>query len=267
VIGDPVRHSLSPAIHNAAFAALGLDWTYVALPVADGDAPVAIAGARALGIRGLSVTMPHKAAVVPALDGLSDTAAALGAVNCIVADGGRLVGHNTDGDGFVQGLSADLAVEPGGRRCVVVGTGGAARAVVRSLAAAGAASVVVVGRDAGRAATAAALAGRAGTTASFEDLVAELATAELVVNTTPIGMAASPGVPFPVEALSSAVAVADLVYHPIDTDLVRACRAAGVPASNGLGMLVHQAAAAFELWTGEAAPIDVMTRAALAELA
>ena len=89
----------------------------------------------------------------------------------------------------------------------------------------------------------------------------------MVVNATPIGMAASPGVPFPVEALSSAVAVADLVYHPIDTDLVRACRAAGVPASNGLGMLVHQAAAAFELWTGEAAPIDVMTRAALGELA
>jgi shikimate dehydrogenase len=267
VIGDPVRHSLSPALHNAGFAELGLDWVFVALPVAEGDAPAAIDGVRALGIRGLSVTMPHKEAILPALDDLSETAAALRAVNCIVADGRRLVGHNTDGTGFVRGLRADLGVDPAGRRCVVVGTGGAARAVTQALAAAGAGSVVVAGRDAGRTAAAAAVAGDVGATVSLDEVVSELGGAELVVNATPIGMQASPGVPFPVEALTRSTPVVDLVYHPIETDLVRACRGAGVPVANGLAMLVHQAAAAFELWTGEPAPVDVMTAAALAELA
>ncbi|HVT76801.1 MAG TPA: shikimate dehydrogenase, partial [Acidimicrobiales bacterium] len=143
VIGDPVRHSLSPAIHNAAFAEAGLDWVFVAFEVADGEAPTAIAGARALGIDGLSVTMPHKATVIEALDRLSPTAAALGAVNAIVREGTEFVGHSTDGAGLIDSLAYDEGFAVAGKKCAVLGAGGAARAVILALADAGAEEVVV----------------------------------------------------------------------------------------------------------------------------
>ncbi|MFM7062206.1 MAG: shikimate dehydrogenase family protein, partial [Actinomycetes bacterium] len=126
VIGDPVRHSRSPAIHNAAFAATGLDWVYVAFEVHAGAGADAVRAMEVLGIEGLSVTMPHKADVAGAVDELSDDAAALGAVNCVVRRDGRTVGHSTDGDGFLWGLQDDLALDPVGLRCVVLGAGGAA---------------------------------------------------------------------------------------------------------------------------------------------
>ena len=168
VIGDPVRHSLSPAIHNAAFAAAGLDWTFVAFPVGSGHAGAAVSGMRALGVRGLSVTMPHKADVIPFLDRLSPTAQALEAVNCVYRDpddDGVLVGDNTDGAGFIGGLRTDFGLDPSGCRCVVLGAGGAARAVVLALAEAGAHAVQVVNRSPDRAERAAALAGPAGSVA------------------------------------------------------------------------------------------------------
>ena len=132
VIGDPVRHSLSPAIHNAAFAAAGLDWVYVAFEVPAGRAADAIRAMDVLGIDGLSVTMPHKADVAAAVDSCTPDALALGAVNCVVRRHGRTTGHSTDGDGFLWGLQDDLSVDPSGLRCVVLGAGGAARAVVRA---------------------------------------------------------------------------------------------------------------------------------------
>ena len=125
----------------------------------------------------------------------------------------------------------------------------------------------MAGRDADRTAAAAALAGDVGSAVSLDDVAAELGSSDLVVNATPVGMHASPGVPFRVEAVAAPAVVVDLVYHPVETELVRACRAAGLPVANGLGMLVHQAAAAFELWTGESAPVDVMAAAALDQLA
>ena len=146
VIGHPVGHSRSPALANAAFRAAGLDWTMVAFDVAEGAAEAAIHGVRALGIGGLMVTMPHKAAVIPALDSLTPTARALHAVNSISWVDGALVGHNTDGEGLVSSLRHDTGLEVAGRRCVVVGAGGAARSVVHALAGAGAAEVVVVNR-------------------------------------------------------------------------------------------------------------------------
>lgn len=256
-----MRHSLSPAIHNAAFAAAGLDWVYVAFEVPDGGAPGAVEAMRALGLGGMSVTMPHKAAVVPALDRCEGAAAVLGVVNCIVPDGGALVGHNTDGEGFLRGLRADFDLDPSGARCAVLGAGGAARAVVLALAEAGADHIDVVGRDRVRAEACADLAPSVARVAGA-DVVAD---ADLVVNATPVGMGepADRGLtPVPGSALSEGQVVADLVYHPAETALMRAAAATGARTSNGLSMLVHQAAVAFELWTGAQAPVEAMARAA-----
>lgn len=261
VIGDPVRHSLSPVLHNAGFRALGLDWVYVAFEVGAGGVAAAVAGARALGVAGLNVTMPHKAAVAAAVDRLTPAAEALGAVNTVVRAGGELVGDNTDGEGFVASLVADHGFEVGGRRCLVVGAGGAARAVTWALAGAGAAEVVVVARRHEQAAAAASLAGGVGTVGSAEDA----GRADLVVNATPIGMghtgACAPHLPVDPTLLGAGQLVVDLVYDPLTTPFVAAARARGALAANGLGMLLHQAALAFRLWTGDEAPIDVMSSA------
>jgi shikimate dehydrogenase len=254
VIGDPVRHSQSPAIYNAAFAALGLDWVFVAFEVPDGQAVAALDGARRLGIDWLSVTMPHKTAVAHAVDRLSDDARALGAVNCVVRDGDALVGHNTDGPGFIRALHAELGVDPGGRACAVVGAGGAARAVVLALARASAASVLVVNRTPSRAEAAAELAGARGVVGTEADL----ASVDLVVNATPRGMAHDPGLPFDPDVLRTGQVVADLIYQPAETALLAAARARGLPVMNGLGMLVHQAAVQLEHATGAAPPVGVM---------
>lgn len=259
VIGSPVRHSRSPAIHNAAFRALGLDWTYLAFDVAAGDASRAIDAMRALGLGGLSVTMPHKDAVVDLVDELTDDARRLGAVNCVTPRSGRLIGDNTDGAGFIASL-ADAGVSVGGRSCVVLGAGGAARAVILALARSGAASVTVVNRTAARAEQAAALAGRVGRVGTAD----EVAGADLVVNATSVGMGGSTDTPFDVALLRTdpPAVVADLVYVPLETPLLAAASAAGAVTVDGLGMLVHQAAVAFESWTGVAAPVDVMRAAA-----
>lgn len=260
VIGDPIGHSLSPAIHNAAFAALGLDWVYVALPTPQGAAEQAVHGMRALGIRGLSVTMPHKEQVIAALDELTADAARLGAVNCITRNGDRLVGDSTDGAGFVAGLDADFDFDPQGATCVVLGAGGAARSVVLALARAGARSIGVVNRTVARAEQAAALAGPVGAAMPVD----AVAGADLVVNATPLGMdrgGAGPELPCDPELLAPGQIVAELIYHPLETPLMRAALARGCRTSNGTSMLVFQAAVAFEAWTGADAPIAAMAAA------
>jgi shikimate dehydrogenase len=267
VIGHPVRHSLSPVLHNAAFAAVGLDWVYLALDVAPGQAAAAVDGMRALGIDGLNVTMPHKADVAAAVDRLAPAAETLGAVNTVAREGTVLVGHNTDGEGFLRALAVDENVDVTGMRCVVVGAGGAARAVVLALAGAGAADVVVAARRPEAAELAAALApgvARAGT-------AEEIDGADLVVNATPVGMdnvvGIDPGaLPLDPARLGPGQVVVDLVYDPLVTPLVAAARERGAVAVNGVGMLLHQAAAAFRLWTNEEAPVGAMSAALLAEL-
>lgn len=262
VIGDPVGHSLSPLLHNTAFAALGLDWVSVGFPVPAGAAGDAVAGMRALGIAGLSVTMPHKEAVAALVDRRTPVATRLGAVNCVAREGDALVGVSTDGAGFLAALRRGASFEPAGRRCVVVGAGGAARAVVLALAEGGADEVVVVNRSAARAARAAALAGDRGRVGRPEDA----AGADLVVDATPAGMAGSaaeaasplvdPGV------LGPGQVVADLVYHPPATPWLEAAARRGATPVGGLGMLVHQAATQLERWTGMAPPVEAMWRAA-----
>ena len=262
VIGSPIRHSLSPAIHNAGFAAAGLDWTFLAFEVAEPDIAAALDGMRALGIVGLSVTMPHKTAVAQFVDVLTPEAADLAAVNCVTRlSDGRLEGHNTDGPGFLDALRAETGFDPEGRRCVVVGAGGAARAVVRSLSGAGAAEVVVVNRSRAAAERAIALApgcGRVGE-ASF------IADAELVVNATPLGMDGR-SMPFDIELIGAGQTVVDLIYHPDRTPLLEGATARGATAINGLGMLIHQAGHAWSRWTGGPAPLAAMEHAVRAAL-
>ena len=267
VIGDPVRHSLSPTIHNAAFQALGLDWVYLALPVPAGEGAAAITAMRTLGIDGLNVTMPHKAGVLPALDRLSPTATALQAVNTVHRLGDELHGESTDGAGFLDALRHDEGFDPADRRAVVFGAGGAARAVVQALGAAGAADIAIVNRTAAKAQAAATLApdgiARHGDERDVDD-------ADLVVNATPIGMAGTAtedAVLLDPHRLRPGQLVVDLVYHPLRTPLLAAAKERGAVPVTGLGMLIHQAAHAFRLWTGEDPPLEVMSAAALSALA
>jgi shikimate dehydrogenase len=220
--------------------------------------------------------MPHKAAVAEALDRCTPVAARLGSVNTVVRTAGGLEGHSTDGEGFVRALRRDEGFDPAGARCLVVGAGGAARAVVLALAEAGAASVTVAARRPEAAVVAAALAGSVGRTGSVE----EADGCDLVVNATPVGMEAEvvdlpaagpsgnggPALAVPAHALGPGQLVADLVYQPIRTPLVEEARRRGATAVNGLGMLIHQAALAFRLWTGEDPPLEVLSAAAVAEL-
>jgi shikimate dehydrogenase len=269
VIGDPVGHSLSPALHNAAFAALGLDWVYVAFPVPAGSGAEAVVAMRVLGLAGLSVTMPHKADVVAALDRLGPTAAALGVVNTISwASGADLVGDSTDGDGFLDALVGDDGFDPTGRRCVVLGAGGAARAVTLALAGRHAASVAVAARRPEASAASAGLAGDAGwALAPGEALLEEIAKADLLVNATPVGMGGD-GLPFGLDpsVLRPDHMVVDLVYAPATTPLLAAARRRGAATANGIGMLIHQAARQVEIWTGRPAPVEAMSAAAVAAL-
>ena len=263
VIGDPVRHSRSPVIHNAGFRALDLDWAYLAFEVPAGSVPEALAAVRLLGIEGLNVTMPHKADVAVAVDRLSPVADALGAVNTVVREGDELVGENTDGAGFLRSL-ADEAFDPAGRSAVVLGAGGAGRAVIHALAGAGA-DVVVVARRPEAAATAAELGARIGD-------MAAIGAADLVVNATPVGMHGvtglhhEPQLPFDPTVLHAGQLVVDLIYEPLVTPLLDAAKQRGAAAVNGVGMLLHQAALAFELWTGQPAPLPAMSAALLASL-
>lgn len=251
---------MSPVVHNAAFVELGLDWVLVALEVTPGRLGAAVDGWRALGVAGASVTMPHKETVLGHLDEVTEEAAVLGAVNCVVVDGDRLVGHNTDGAGFTAAMSGSgsRAVAATAGQVVILGTGGAARAVARAVAVAGAAGVRIVSRSPERARAAADALGT-GVEAGVADDVAD---ADLVVNATPVGMPDHPGLPCPVGMLRPEAVAVDLVYHPLRTDWLTACAGRGLEVANGVPMLVHQAAIAFELWTRMTPPTEVMMRAA-----
>ena len=272
IIGDPVTHSMSPVMQNAAFQAANLDYAYVAFPVS-GDDILRCAGAvRTLGIRGLNVTVPHKVAIMSTLDEIDSLAGHVGAVNTIVNDGGKLTGYNTDGPGFMRAL-AGAGLNVAGKAVVLLGAGGAARAVAYSLAEDGA-RLTILNRSVTRAE---ALAREISATrndhvgyAPLERacLAEKLAAAEILVNTTSVGM--SPDVdatPCPQDLLRENLAVCDIVYHPLQTRLLREADAAGATTIGGAEMLIYQGAQAFELWTGVSAPVEVMRRAVMERLA
>ena len=265
LIGWPVEHSVSPPMQNAAFRALGLDWCYVALPVQPARVKEALAGVWALGLRGINVTVPHKQAVVSLVDELTPAARVIGAVNTVLVREDRLIGHNTDAGGFLRAVrETGLAVE--GCSALVLGAGGAARAVVYALASVSA-QVTILNRSLDRARSLAhdlgAIDPGARLSAGPLDAAAlqrEAPRADLIVQTTPLGMwphiESTPWVeevPYPSGAL-----LFDLVYNPRETRLMQWARRAGAKASHGLGMLVHQGAEAFKMWTGQEPPIEVM---------
>jgi shikimate dehydrogenase len=265
IIGWPVEHSLSPVIHNAAFEAMNMHWIYVPLPVEPGHLEEALAGLGALGFVGANVTMPHKSEAAKLADTLSEDSNRLGAVNTLVAEGGRLHGHDTDVAGFDRFLRLDAGFEPAGRSALIFGAGGAARACALALARAGLGSLTVAVRDLSRADQ------LRGSLEGFETDLSVVAfdgateeRFDLVVNATPLGIH---GEDLPAPILDLGSLVVDLLYSPTLTPIQVAARAAGGAAFGGLGLLLNQAAISFELWTGQQPPLDVMSAAALAELA
>lgn len=275
IVGWPVEHSFSPAMHNAAFAALELDYVYVPFPVPPSNLPGAVTAVRDLGLAGVNVTIPHKTAVLPLLDELSREARLTGAVNTIVNRSGRLIGDNTDGKGFLRSLVENAKFLPSGKTALILGAGGAARALAIELALAGAKKLVITNRSQERAAE---LAGfiteKTGVKAEivpwpagrFETIPGEaLLEADLVVQATPLGMYPNDvsAVPLPFELFRPGQVACDLVYNPVETIFLKRAARAGATVVDGLGMLLYQGALSFEMWTGVAAPLEVMRDALL----
>ncbi len=261
VIGSPVRHSLSPAMHNAVFEATGIDWRFTRFDLVDGGVPAALAAMPVLDIGGYAVTMPHKEAAAAAVDEVDPVAQALDSVNTVVLrPDGSTYGASTDGAGLVAWVEAS-GVAVAGQPVVVLGAGAAARSIVDALGRAGAADIVIVNRTQRTAEQAAELsaAARAGGADSIAD-------ARLVVNATSVGMGTD-DCPLDPALLHARHAVADIVYHPLDTALLRAARAAGAQPIDGLGMLVYQAVEQEALWTGHRPDPSLMRSAAERALA
>jgi shikimate dehydrogenase len=277
IIGYPLDHSMSPPLHNAGFAALGLDIRYEAWPIRMEDLPATVERLRGEEMLGISVTVPYKQAVMPLLDEIDSAADAIGSVNTLVRRGRTLVGYNTDKDGFVRSLR-EAGCEPSGMRALVLGAGGTERAVAYGLLEAGVASITLAARNPDRLNAAAdhLEATRPGPAAirriGFDEaaLVAAAQSAGLVVNTTPVGMrhsAQEHESALPAAALRAGLWVADVVYNPLETVLLRQAREAGAHTVDGLGMLVYQGVAQQVLWTGREPPGDIMREAALAAMA
>lgn len=267
VIGYPVKHSLSPAMQNAAFHALKLNWVYLAFEVPPERLREAVSGMKGLGIRGLNATIPHKEALLPVLDDLTEAARQIGAVNTLFWDEDRLVGDNTDAEGFLCALQ-EAGFEPQNARALVVGAGGSARAIVYALKQAGAA-IHLCNRSLDKARP---LGDTFGIDSIYplelERLRPILSTIDLVVNCTSLGMEPDTGSlpPIPLEALPSHAWVNDLVYRPPRTRFLQYAESLGLNVLGGLDMLLYQGAAAFTRWTGETAPLDTMKQALVSAL-
>lgn len=265
IIGYPVEHSLSPLIHNAAFQALSLNWCYLPLPVKKTELAAALQGLVALSFAGANITMPHKEAAVPFLDEVGSYARMVGAVNTIRVEEGRLIGFNTDGRGFITALEHDAGYDPKEKHAIVVGAGGAARAIAVSLSLSEIKRLTIVNRTLKRAQELYQLISQHFPSLHVEplaldrDLSEVFETAHFIVNATPVGMPPHQDeTPFPTEWIKPSHLVCDLVYYPRETLLLRLAKEKGAQSLDGLGMLLYQAAASFEIWTDKEAPVEVM---------
>ena len=269
-----MRHSCSPQMHNAAFAELGLDFIYVPFEVPPEQLGAAVAAVRALGMPGVNVTIPHKGGVAQLVDELDESAAVLEAVNTICACGGKLIGYNTDAEGFARSL-AEAGETFEAADVAIIGGGGGARAVAWAAATRNARSIVVVGRTLPKAEAVAELVNRAAgrQTATAVPLATHaeesIRGSDIVIDTTSVGMHPHADVAPVIDPtwISSHQLVVDIVYNPADTVLLKAARERGARTVSGLGMLVHQGAIAFEMWTGQAAPVATMRQALVDALA
>jgi shikimate dehydrogenase len=273
LIGDPVAHTMSPVMHNAAFTELALDYVYLPFRVSPEDLPRAVSGLKALNAIGFNVTIPHKVVVVPLLDEIDPLAERIGAVNTVVNESGVLKGYNTDASGFLRAL-LESGIEPGGKSIVLLGAGGAARAIAYILAERQTGLTILNRReelDWAREIARNIKKDLGNEVKVFELLVGHLAAAlekaDVLVNATSVGM--SPGSdisPVPAELIRPGLAVMDIVYNPVRTKLLRDAAGAGAMTVAGLDMLVWQGALAFEKWTGRQAPFNLMKKVALNEL-
>ncbi len=262
VVGHPVGHSLSPRMHNASFAATGLDYVYVPLDVRPEVLPTAVNGLRALGFRGFNVTMPHKEAILPLLDGLDEAAALTGAVNTVVVEEDGLRGTNTDGSGFVEACE-EAGVGLDGARVLLVGAGGAAASIAAAFCDEGIGELHIVNRNPEHAATLADKLREAGKRVEIEahpiGVLDGTVRAPIVVNTTPLGMRDGDPLPLPPEYLDGDTALVDAVYRPgAETALVRQARERGANVVTGQRMLLYQGVLAQRLWTGRQPNVEVM---------
>ncbi|MDS3859344.1 shikimate dehydrogenase [Thermosynechococcaceae cyanobacterium BACA0444] len=274
VIGYPVKHSLSPVIHNAALESLELDYVYLPFPIAPGDLAAALPGMLAIGVQGFNITIPHKQGIIPFLKSVSPLVDQVGAVNTVKREAGAWIGTNTDVAGFLAPLQA-LNLNWSNQTGLLLGCGGAARAVVVACWQLGLAELIVSGRD---------LAKLQVFQASWQDILpprflkiipwgawaGELAAVALVVNSTPLGMAPeinqSPLTPADLDQLPAAAILYDLIYTPNPTQLLAWGQERGLKTIDGLEMLIQQGAAAFQWWLGQPAPVDVMRAQAWARL-
>ncbi len=265
LIGDPVGHSLSPAMHNAAFAADGLDFVYVALNVGVDDLPAAVTGAAALGLRGFNVTMPHKRAMIPLVDELDEGADISGAVNTVVIEGRTLRGFNTDGPGMVEACR-EVGIKLEGQAVMLLGAGGAAASIAAAFCDEGIGKLHIVNRNPEHAATLADKLREAGKSAEIEvqptGALDRSVRAPIIVNTTPLGMRDGDPLPLPPKYLDGGAAVVDAVYRPgAETEIVRRARARGATVVTGSRMLLYQGVLAQRLWTGRQPNVEAMDRA------
>lgn len=267
VFGYPVAENPTGVMQEAAFRACGLNWRYLTIEVRPEQLADAVRGLRAFNMRGINLTIPHKVAVIEHLDGLSPEAELMGAVNTVVREDQRLIGHNTDGKGFVRSVREDAGMDPEGKRVVFLGAGGAARAMAVEMALAGAAHITVVNRTPARGKTLVDLVqSRTSTPAAlvpWQDPYAVPAEADILVNATSIGLFPfvdeKPAVAM--ESIHPGLLVCDVIPNPPHTAFLAAAEARGARTLDGLGMLVGQGAIAFKMWTGVDAPVDVMREA------
>lgn len=266
VFGHPVSENPTVVMHEAAYAALGMNWRYLTIEVVPEDLGKAMLGLRAMNMRGVNLTIPHKVDVLQHLDHLSEVARLMGAVNIVVNENGRLFGENTDGKGFMQALTVDAGIDPGGTSVVVFGAGGASRAITVELALSGARAITVVNRSPERGqALVDLLNSNTSTSATYETWEGPHCIpgdTDIVIHATSIGMSpdvdARPDLDY--STLTPDMTVCDVIHSP-DTPFLRAARQQGSATLDGVGMLVYQGAIGFRLWTGRAAPVDVMYRA------
>jgi shikimate dehydrogenase len=271
IIGDPVEHSLSPVMHNAAFKELGLNLVYVAFTVTAKELKTAISGVKSIGVKGLNVTMPHKNAVMNYLDEVDATAKNIGAVNTILSNNGRLIGYNTDGNGAMIALQEN-GVCPEEKKLVLLGAGGAAKAIAYQ-AAQDVKELVILNRTPDKAKKLAEMIPKSfgakvkGDMLSLDVLKQELETVDILINSTSVGM--HPNVDsssVPTDFLRSDLCVMDIIYNPLETKLLKDAKSVGAKVVSGLEMLIYQGAVAFEIWTNCPAPVEVMRKAALNQL-